>query len=95
MSPNNTRLQGRTALITGSTGGLGVAIAQAFARAGAFVVASGRNEQRGHDVVADIRSSEGAATFVVTDLAGGDGTAHDLVERATRTAGGSRGLPGV
>jgi NAD(P)-dependent dehydrogenase (short-subunit alcohol dehydrogenase family) len=88
MSPNNTRLQGRTALITGSTGGLGVAIAQAFARAGAFVVVSGRNEQRGHDVVADIRSSGGAAAFVVTDLAGGDGAAYDLAERATRTAGG-------
>lgn len=88
MSPNDTRLEGRSALVTGSTGGLGVAIAQALAHAGAFVVVSGRNERRGDDVVAAIRASGGGAAFVTADLAGGASATRDLAERATRAAGG-------
>jgi NAD(P)-dependent dehydrogenase (short-subunit alcohol dehydrogenase family) len=88
MSPNSTRLAGRTALVTGSTGGLGAAIAQAFAEAGAFVVVSGRSKERGDQVVADIRSAGGEAAFVVTDLSGGEASAQALVEEATAAAGG-------
>jgi NAD(P)-dependent dehydrogenase (short-subunit alcohol dehydrogenase family) len=88
MSPNDTRLEGRTALVTGSTGGLGAAIAQAFAEAGAFVVVSGRNKERGDQVVADIRSAGGEAAFVVTDLSGGEASVRALVEEATAAAGG-------
>ncbi|WP_415795473.1 SDR family NAD(P)-dependent oxidoreductase, partial [Mycolicibacterium frederiksbergense] len=47
MSPKSTRLAGRTALVTGSTGGLGVAIAHALAAEGASVVVTGRNTDRG------------------------------------------------
>jgi NAD(P)-dependent dehydrogenase (short-subunit alcohol dehydrogenase family) len=88
MSPNNTRLAGRTALVTGSTGGLGVAIARALADAGAFVVVSGRNKERGDDVVAAIRSAGGEAAFVVTDLSGGATAARALAEESTAAAGG-------
>jgi NAD(P)-dependent dehydrogenase (short-subunit alcohol dehydrogenase family) len=79
---------GRTALVTGSTGGLGVAIAHGLARAGAFVVVSGRDEVRGDQVVADIRSSGGRATFVQADLAGGEEAARELAEQSVRAAGG-------
>lgn len=89
MSPKDTRLEGRTALITGSTGGLGVAIARALADAGAFVVVSGRNKERGDDVVAGIRSAGGRAAFVVTDLSGGATAATSLAEQATAAAGGA------
>jgi NAD(P)-dependent dehydrogenase (short-subunit alcohol dehydrogenase family) len=88
MSPNNTRLEGRTALITGSTGGLGVAIARALADAGAFVVVSGRNKERGDDVVAGIRAAGGRAAFEVADLSGGATAPTDLAEQATSAAGG-------
>jgi NAD(P)-dependent dehydrogenase (short-subunit alcohol dehydrogenase family) len=88
MSPNTTRLEGRTALVTGSTGGLGVAIAQAFAEAGAFVVVSGRNKERGDDVVARIRSAGGQATFVAADLGNGEFEVGRVVELATTAAGG-------
>lgn len=39
-------LKGRTALITGGTGGIGYAIADAFMRNGADVIITGRNQQR-------------------------------------------------
>src|ERR1700741_1633691 len=68
MSPNGTRLAGRTALVTGSTGGLGGAIAWVLAAEGAFVVVSGRDKERGDTVAADIRSRGGRAEFVAADI---------------------------
>jgi NAD(P)-dependent dehydrogenase (short-subunit alcohol dehydrogenase family) len=88
MSPKSTRLTGRTALVTGSTGGLGVAIAKALAEEGAFVVVSGRDKTRGDAVVADIRSGGGTAEFVVADLGAGEHEVHRLAEQATAAAGG-------
>jgi NAD(P)-dependent dehydrogenase (short-subunit alcohol dehydrogenase family) len=88
MSPNGTRLAGRTALVTGSTGGLGVAIASALAAEGAFVVVSGRDEERGDAVVADIHSHGGSAEFVAADIGAGEAEVRRLAEEATAAAGG-------
>jgi NAD(P)-dependent dehydrogenase (short-subunit alcohol dehydrogenase family) len=88
MSPNGTRLAGRTALVTGSTGGLGVAIATALAAAGAFVVVSGRDKQRGDRVVDQIRSAGGGATFVAADLGLGEDEIDRVAVAATDAAGG-------
>ena len=49
------RLHGKTAQVTGATGNIGRAIAEAFAAEGAHVV-SGRSAQRGAQVVDGIRS---------------------------------------
>lgn len=89
MSPNDTRLQGRTALVTGSTGGLGVAIAQRLAAEGAFVVVSGRNKTRGDDVVAGIRAAAGEAAFVAADIGSGHDGLRRLADEATSAAGGT------
>ncbi|KWX22946.1 short-chain dehydrogenase [Mycolicibacterium wolinskyi] len=88
MSPNITRLAGRTALITGSTGGLGVAVAAALAAEGAFVVVSGRDKERGDAVVADIRAAGGRAEFVAADLGAGEPEVRRLAEQAVAAAGG-------
>jgi NAD(P)-dependent dehydrogenase (short-subunit alcohol dehydrogenase family) len=64
----NARLAGRAALVTGSTDGIGVAIAQALAAEGAQVVVSGRNAERGREVAATITDKGGQARFVLADL---------------------------
>ncbi|MBU9766347.1 glucose 1-dehydrogenase [Mycobacterium sp. TNTM28] len=88
MSPNTTRLRGRTALVTGSTGGLGVAIAKALADQGAFVVVSGRDKERGDAVVAEIRAAGGQAGFVAADLGAGADEVLRLAQQAAESAGG-------
>jgi NAD(P)-dependent dehydrogenase (short-subunit alcohol dehydrogenase family) len=88
MATLTTPLSGRTALVTGSTGGLGVGIANALAHAGAFVVVTGRDKARGDTVVADIRSAGGAAVFASADLSGDDEEVHRLASCATELAGG-------
>lgn len=88
MSPNGTRLVRRTALVTGSTGGLGATIASTLAGEGAFVVVSGRDKERGDAVVADIRSRGGGAEFVSADIGAGQAEVARLAEAASAAAGG-------
>jgi NAD(P)-dependent dehydrogenase (short-subunit alcohol dehydrogenase family) len=84
----NGRLDGRTALVTGSTGGIGVGIASALARAGAFVVISGRDQRRGGDAVTRLVEQGGHAVFVPADLTHGEPAVRALVEQATDAASG-------
>jgi NAD(P)-dependent dehydrogenase (short-subunit alcohol dehydrogenase family) len=81
------RLEGRTALVTGSTDGIGAGIARTLAAEGAHVIVTGRDEIRGAKVAAEITGSGGAATFVSADLSGGAGV-RDLAAAAQAIAGG-------
>jgi NAD(P)-dependent dehydrogenase (short-subunit alcohol dehydrogenase family) len=69
-SSTSARLSGRTAIVTGSTSGIGAAIARALAAHGAQVVVSGRDTARGKGVVEEIRAAGGRADLVTVDLGG-------------------------
>ena len=53
-------LSGKTALVTGSTDGVGRLVARKLGQAGARVLVHGRDAERGAGVVADIETSGGA-----------------------------------
>ncbi|MCP4512125.1 MAG: SDR family NAD(P)-dependent oxidoreductase, partial [Fuerstiella sp.] len=64
-------LQGHAALVTGSTKGVGKAIAEAFAAAGASVVIHGRRESpESEEVLANCRAANVTAEFITGDLSG-------------------------
>jgi NAD(P)-dependent dehydrogenase (short-subunit alcohol dehydrogenase family) len=52
------KLSGKTALVTGSTDGVGRLVARKLGQAGARVLVHGRDTERGARVVADIKASE-------------------------------------
>ncbi|MEV6542468.1 SDR family oxidoreductase [Streptomyces sp. NPDC051665] len=61
-------LSDKVALVTGSTGGIGAETARLMAAAGAEVVVSGRNAERGAATVRSITDAGGSARFVAADL---------------------------
>ncbi|GAB7193253.1 SDR family oxidoreductase [Kineococcus sp. NUM-3379] len=66
-------LQGKNALVTGATAGIGRATAEALAAAGAHVLVAGRDAGRAQEVVAAVTAAGGRARAVVADLAAPDG----------------------
>jgi NAD(P)-dependent dehydrogenase (short-subunit alcohol dehydrogenase family) len=65
----NTQLQGRFAVITGSTQGLGEAVARLFAERGAAgLVLCGRNTRRGQAIAQDLTDGGCPSHFVQADL---------------------------
>jgi NAD(P)-dependent dehydrogenase (short-subunit alcohol dehydrogenase family) len=83
-----TRLEGRSALVTGATSNIGRAIATKFGAEGGHVVVSGRNQRRGAAVVAEIRSAGGRADFIAAQLDGSARASRELAAAATQALGG-------
>jgi NAD(P)-dependent dehydrogenase (short-subunit alcohol dehydrogenase family) len=84
----STRLEDKTALVTGATSNIGRAIATAFAAEGAHVVLSGRSRERGAAVVDEIRAAGGRAEFIAAALDGSARASRDLAHEATSALGG-------
>src|SRR5258708_36575233 len=63
-----TDLTGKTALITGSTDGVGRVVALRLGETGARMLVHGRDRGRGERVVAEIKDRGGRADFLAADL---------------------------
>ena len=62
------RLENKVAIVTGSTSGIGIGIANLYAAEGATVVICGRREERGQEIVDEIKDAGGDAFFHFMDL---------------------------
>ncbi|HVT78254.1 MAG TPA: glucose 1-dehydrogenase [Acidimicrobiales bacterium] len=78
-----SELQGKVALVTGASSGIGKATAMALAVAGADVVVADRDAVRGELVAADIQAKGGRSLFVRVDVAD-DESVGAMVDAALR-----------
>jgi 3-oxoacyl-[acyl-carrier protein] reductase len=62
------RLDGKVAIITGATSGMGRDTAYVFAEEGAKVMITGRDENRAKEVVDKIKAGGGEASYVIADM---------------------------
>lgn len=80
------RLEGKVAVVTGGTAGIGEAIAKRFAGEGASVVMTGRRQQELDRVVSVIRHSKGKALAVAGSVAD-EAHAQDVARQALDSFG--------
>jgi NAD(P)-dependent dehydrogenase (short-subunit alcohol dehydrogenase family) len=89
------KLTDRLALVSGSTAGIGYAIAEVLSREGARVIVNGRTQKGVDDAIASIRRSTGRAPLgFAGDLAQADAAealvrAHPGIEIWSTTSGSS------
>lgn len=80
------KLLGYTALVTGSTSGIGAGIARRFAAEGVNVVIHGRSDERAKQIVDEITAAGGMACYVLGDLET-DAGATSVIEQSLSAVG--------
>lgn len=73
-------MAGRIALVTGGSQGIGAATVKAFAKRGAYVFIASRNEEKGREVLSQVKEQGGDGDWVQCDV-----TREDEVSRLMRT----------
>ena len=86
-SVDRVRLAGELAVVTGSTAGIGAAIAVRFAAEGAAVVVTGRDQPRAEAVARTIGAAGGRAHIILANLEHESECAR-LIDEAATTLGG-------
>lgn len=81
------QIRGKRALVTGSSSGIGTAIAKTLSDEGVSVVVHGRDERRAHAVVDDISGTGAKAAVAIGDL-GTDAGADAVAKAADAAFGG-------
>jgi 3-oxoacyl-[acyl-carrier protein] reductase len=76
-----TRLANKTAIVTGAAHGIGRAIAELFAKEGAWVLVADIDQAAGNSVVSAIKNAGGQAQFLATDV-----SSLTDIERAVKLA---------
>lgn len=84
--PPLARFTGRVALVTGSSEGLGLGIAERLIREGAAVVLNSRSPQKGAHAMEELRALDGRIAFIAADV-GIKGEAERVVHEAARHFG--------
>ena len=80
------KLDGKVAVVTGASSGIGEATAEALAAEGAAVVVAARREDRLADLVERIRGNGGRVLAAVCDVAD-ENQAHGLIQKAVEEFG--------
>src|SRR5260370_7119162 len=80
-------LQGKRALVTGSSSGIGAGIARVLSREGALAVVRGRNRERANQVAQEISKDGSRVQVAIGDLAD-DAQARAVAEAADAAFGG-------
>jgi len=102
-SSRRTRMKDPVALITGALTGIGRATALTFANEGGRIVASGRRDAEGHELVAELRKLGAEAECLRSDVRHEDDV-RSLVDKTVARFGhldvavntaGTEGKPGI
>ncbi|GAA0238230.1 SDR family NAD(P)-dependent oxidoreductase [Haladaptatus pallidirubidus] len=79
-------LRGKTAVVTGSSSGIGFAIAREFASRGANVVVNSRSQERAADAVTNIADESGDTIPIEADVTDPD-SLHSLIDQTVSEYG--------